>query len=218
MLATAKSFQCRHIRTNGRRCGTPSLRGEHLCYQHHAAHRPEARRDAEAIAAGYPIQQPVLHFDSFEDRPAVQACLLEVMNRIANNSLDTKRAGLLLYGLQIASNNLPREPRATRSVPNQRTGANQETPPLEPHCVAELPVEDITLDPDYGPLAPIAEIPDPERDEDHTPSLIESFLQSLAEGREECDREEAARPPCTHCGRPGPPKPEPIPTIQAVAA
>ena len=217
MHDTAKSFQCRHIRTNGRRCGTPSLRGEHLCYQHHAAHRPEARRDAEAIAAGYPIQQPVLHFDSFEDRPAVQLCLLEVMNRIANNSLDTKRAGFLLYGLQIASNNLPREPQPARP---QRTTDNGQrtTAPPQPGCVAERPVEDITLDPDYGPLAPIAEIPDPERDEDHTPSLIESFLQSLAEGREECDREEAARPPCTHCGRPGPPKPESIPTIQAVAA
>jgi hypothetical protein len=217
MHATAKSYQCRHIRTNGRRCGTPSLRGEHLCYAHHAAHRPEARRDAEAIAAGYPIQQPVLHFDSFEDRPAVQACLLEVMNRIANNSLDTKRAGLLLYGLQIASNNLPREPRATRSVPNQRTGANQETPPLEPHCVAELPVEDITLDPDYGPLAPIAEIPDPEADDPNRPAnWVEEILKSLADEKECYTREEAARPPCTHCGRPGPPKP--IPTIQAVAA
>ena len=213
MLNSGKSFQCRHIRTNGRRCGTPSLRGEHLCYQHHAAHRPEARRDAEAIAAGYPIQQPVLHFDSFEDRPAVQLCLLEVMNRIANNSLDLKRGGLLLYGLQIASNNLPREPQPARP---QRTTDNGQrtTAPPQPGCVAERPVEDITLDPDYGPLAPIAEIP--ERDEDHTPSLIESFLQSLAEGREECDREEAARPPCTHCGRPGPPKP--IPTIQALAA
>ena len=215
MPDTAKSFQCRHIRTNGNRCGSASLRGEHFCYFHHASHKPGARADAEAIAAGYPIQQPVLHFDSFEDRPAVQACLLEVMNRIANNSLDTKRAGLLLYGLQIASNNLPREPQPARA---QRTTDNgQRTTALpQPGCVAEHPVEDITLDPDYGPLAPIAEIP--ERDEDHTPSLIESFLQSLAEGREECDREEAARPPCTHCGRPGPPKPESIPTIQAVAA
>jgi hypothetical protein len=213
MPDTAKSFQCRHIRTNGRRCGTPSLRGEHLCYQHHAAHRPEARRDAEAIAAGYPIQQPVLHFDSFEDRPAVQACLLEVMNRIANNSLDTKRAGLLLYGLQIASNNLPREPQPARAAPGK------EAAPPEPACVRELPVEDITLDPDYGPLAPIAEIPDPEADDPNRPSsMVEDLLQALLDEKECYTREEAARPPCTHCGRPGPPKPEPIPTIQAVAA
>ena len=134
MHETPKTYQCRHIRTNGRRCGTPSLRGEHLCYQHHAAHRPEARRDAEAIAVGYPIQLPVLHFDSFEDRPAVQRCLLEVMNRIANNSLDLKRGGLLLYGLQIASNNLPPEPRATRFQPTIRDGQPATAPPSRPAC------------------------------------------------------------------------------------
>ena len=208
MPDTTKSFQCRHIHTTGRRCGSPSLRGEHLCYFHDTSRRPGAKADAEAIAAGYPIKLPVLHFDSFEDRPSVQHCLLEVMNRIACGAIDRKLAGILLYGLQIAANNLPPEPRPARAAPGK------EAIPLEPGCVAEHPVEDITLDPDYGPLAPIAEIP--ERDEDHTPSLIESFLQSLAEGREECDREEALRPPCTHCGRPGPPKP--IPTIQALAA
>ena len=224
MLNQGKSFQCRHIRTNGRRCGTPSLRGEHLCYAHHAAHKPEARRDAEAIAAGYPIQQPVLHFDSFEDRPAVQACLLEVMNRIANNSLDLKRGGLLLYGLQIASNNLPPEPRATRF---QRTADNEQrtTAPPGPGCVAEHPVEDITLDPDYGPLAPIAEMPEPAtpRDPNRPSPMVEDFLKSMADEKEKYEREEAGRPPCTHCGRPGPPpKPGPgpavVPTIQAVAA
>src|SRR5580658_1828558 len=107
MPDTAKAFQCRHIRTTGRRCGSPALRGEHRCYFHHSNHRPEARREAEAIAVGYPIQLPVLHFDSFEDRPSVQLCLLEVMNRIANDSLSPKKAGMLLYGLQIAANNLP---------------------------------------------------------------------------------------------------------------
>jgi hypothetical protein len=219
MHDTAKSYQCRHIRTNGRRCGTPSLRGEHLCYQHHAAHRPEARRDAEAIAVGYPIQQPVLHFDSFEDRPSVQLCLLEVMNRIANNSLDLKRGGILLYGLQIASNNLPPEPRAARTQPATRNQQPATVSP-EPGCVAEHPVEEITLDPDYGPLAPIAEMPepDPERDPDQPSPTVVRLLQMLNMEKECYTREEAARPPCTHCGRPGPPKPEPIPTIQAVAA
>ena len=215
MHDTTKSYQCRHIRTNGRRCGTPSLRGEHLCYFHHTSRRPEARRDAEAIAAGYPIQQPVLHFDSFEDRPAVQLCLLEVMNRIACGAIDRKLAGILLYGLQIAANNLPPEPRPARAAPGK------EAIPLEPGCVAEHPVEDITLDPDYGPLAPIAEIPDPEpeRDPNRPSPMVEDFLKSMADEKEKYEREEAGRPPCTHCGRPGPPpKPAVVPTLQAVAA
>jgi hypothetical protein len=217
MLATGKSFQCRHIRTNGNRCGSASLRGEHFCYFHHASHKPGARADAEAIAAGYPIQQPVLHFDSFEDRPSVQLCLLEVMNRIANNSLDLKRGGILLYGLQIASNNLPREPQPARRAPNQSAAANQYAEPLEPDCVPERRVQEITLDPELGPIAPIAEMPDPDAPDPSRPSsMVEDLLQALLDEKECYTREEALRPPCTHCGRPGPPKA--IPTIQAVAA
>ena len=210
MPDTTKSFQCRHIHTTGRRCGSPSLRGEHLCYFHDTSRRPGAKADAEAIAAGYPIKLPVLHFDSFEDRPSVQHCLLEVMNRIACGAIDLKLAGILLYGLQIAANNLPPEPRPARAAPNH------ETQPLEP-----VSVEDITHDPDYGRLAPIAEMPEPAtpRDPNRPSPMVEDFLKSMADEKEKYEREEAGRPPCTHCGRPGPPpKPAVVPTLQAVAA
>jgi len=40
-----------------------------------------------------------------EDRSAIQRALSEVANAIANNRVDPKRAGLLLYSLQIASQN-----------------------------------------------------------------------------------------------------------------
>jgi len=225
-----KSFQCRHIRTTGRRCGSPSLRGEHFCYYHHPSSRPSAhsRVDAEAIADGYPMRLPTLRFDSFEDRPSVQLCLLEVMNRIACDAIDPKKAGMLLYGLQIASNNLPREPRAART-------ANQAAP-VEPDCVPERLVEELTFDPDHGPLAPIAEIvpPPPERDpidpitgEPRPSDMVERFLHNLSNEQDaynlEVAREqvlaELAKIPCAHCGHVEPPAgPEMVPTIQAVAA
>ena len=40
-----------------------------------------------------------------EDRSAVQLVLTDVLRALAANQIDTKRAGLLLYGLQIASAN-----------------------------------------------------------------------------------------------------------------
>jgi hypothetical protein len=43
-----------------------------------------------------------------EDRSAIQLAIGEVLRRIASNDIDPHRAGLLLYGLQIASLNLPK--------------------------------------------------------------------------------------------------------------
>ena len=31
---------CEHIKDNGRRCGTPAIRGRHFCYYHSRAHTP----------------------------------------------------------------------------------------------------------------------------------------------------------------------------------
>ncbi len=33
-------YQCRHIFTDGRRCGSPCLRHEDFCYYHHTTRRP----------------------------------------------------------------------------------------------------------------------------------------------------------------------------------
>jgi hypothetical protein len=40
-----------------------------------------------------------------EDGSSIQLALMDVLNALAANQIDTKRAGLLLYGLQVASAN-----------------------------------------------------------------------------------------------------------------
>jgi hypothetical protein len=40
-----------------------------------------------------------------EDTESIQLALIDVLQALATNQLDTKRAGLLLYGLQVASSN-----------------------------------------------------------------------------------------------------------------
>src|SRR5258708_19906484 len=73
-----------------------------------------------------------------EDRSAIQCSIGEVLLRIARNEIDPKRAGLLLYGLQIASLNLPPVPKkSTRDT---------------------YPVEEIVIDPQLGTLAPSIEV------------------------------------------------------------
>ena len=104
------SFQCRHIFIDGRRCGAPALRGQNFCYFHHAARKPIPKQELAARhsrSATFAVPMP-------EDRSAIQHSIGEVLQRIASNQIDSRRAGLLLYGLQIASLNLPKpHPKST---------------------------------------------------------------------------------------------------------
>jgi hypothetical protein len=87
MQEATKQNQCRHIFTDGHRCGSPCLRGEDLCYYHHTTRKPIA--------------------DPQQRRGRRSTFDLPLPERIASNDIDCRRAGLLLYGLQIASLNLP---------------------------------------------------------------------------------------------------------------
>ena len=101
---TIKRYLCRHVHTSGRRCGSPALRGEQFCYYHHTTQRPGPRFRGVHPSC-YDFDMPDL-----DDRHGVQFALAQVLSLIATNQIDPKRAGRLLYGLQIVSSNLPREP------------------------------------------------------------------------------------------------------------
>lgn len=92
-------YQCRHIQTSGKKCQSPALRGKPYCYFHTRLHRLSAAtgRPPEKDA---PLELPVV-----EDRSSIQIALSQVLSSIGAGSLDPKRAGLMLYGLQIASQN-----------------------------------------------------------------------------------------------------------------
>src|SRR5258708_6926517 len=126
-----KRYQCRHIFTDGHRCGSICLRGEPFCYYHHTTRKP-APRQSLGRKSSFDLPLP-------EDRSAIQASIGIILQRIASNDLDPKRAGLLLYGLQIASLNLPK----------QRPDQHEDEPEQ---------VHEITTHPELGTLAPQTEI------------------------------------------------------------
>ena len=114
---TTKQYQCRHIFTDGHRCGSPCLRGEDLCYYHHTTRKPVVDpQQRRGRRSSFDLPLP-------EDRSAIQQSIGEVLRRIASNDIDSRRAGLLLYGLQIASTNLPRQ--ASKQSSNTREEAPQ---------------------------------------------------------------------------------------------
>jgi hypothetical protein len=154
---TTKQYQCRHIFTDGRRCASPCLRQEEFCYYHHTTRRPVANpRRPRSRRSSFDLLLP-------EDRSAIQASIGQVLQRIASNEIDPRRAGLLLYGLQIASLNLPKHEYRTRPLTK---------PAAEPQTV-----EEIIIDPTLGVLAPRTEVSEITTRKSPIAQLIERMLQ-----------------------------------------
>ncbi len=84
--------QCLFIKSDGRRCGSPALRGQRFCYYHYEAGRPTVCLDIPPL----------------EDANAIQFALTDIARAVADERLDLKRATILGYLLQIAAANLKR--------------------------------------------------------------------------------------------------------------
>jgi hypothetical protein len=87
--------QCRHIMPSGARCKSPALHDKPYCYFHTSLQR---YRNAPKGSENEPFDIPVL-----EDSSAIQIALSQVLTALGTYQLDSRRAGLFLYGLQIAS-------------------------------------------------------------------------------------------------------------------
>jgi hypothetical protein len=197
---------CRHIRTNGDRCGSPALTSEVFCYYHvqlgnrhrslnsrHGNSRleqietiihPMTLQDGtqrEPLTAEYfGVQAAVplqLDFPPLEDRHSIQLALSMLITALAQDRLDPRRAAVLLYGLQIASANA--KDLTPLLPPNRRTGKVRET----------------VLDASGTLIAPDE---DPEGEEEYQrPGSVARFLEKIEKEREEKERKaaEAALPP-----------------------
>ena len=82
--------RCQHIRMNGRRCGSPALRGENYCYFHDRVENP---------GGSYSLPFP-------EDATSLQYGVMMVIRMLISGHIEIKRCWALLYSLQIASANL----------------------------------------------------------------------------------------------------------------
>ncbi len=96
---------CRHIKTNGTSCKSPSLDGEKWCYFHHRLHQRHTTYRHTEATRGYLVPGQHIELNTLEDRESVQLALSCVINALATGRLETRRATALLYGLQLASNN-----------------------------------------------------------------------------------------------------------------
>lgn len=109
MLCSPSEYPlCRHTKTNGRRCQSPALTGSAFCYHHQKA--PRTRRTT--LSCGPGLSTNVLY--PLRDANSLVQAVSMVMTGIASNRIHPKKAGKMLYALQIAAANLRRNPAESR--------------------------------------------------------------------------------------------------------
>jgi hypothetical protein len=116
---------CTHIKVNGVPCGSPALRGEVFCYFHQRMVRGVRTPEKSRL-------HPIALIESEE---AIQASLMEIINALVRNTIDLRRAQLMLRALHIAVKNSPRvhfqlyQREMVRGIPDYPAApARQESP------------------------------------------------------------------------------------------
>src|SRR5580658_5178563 len=89
---------CTHIKVNGVPCGSPALHGEIFCYFH--------QRMIRGVRT--PTKSRLHPIALIENEEGIQASLMEIINALVRNTIDFRRAQLVLRALHIAVKNSPR--------------------------------------------------------------------------------------------------------------
>lgn len=83
--------RCQYVRSNGVRCGSPSLRKRIFCYYHFKASSPP------------PVSCEITPVETAD---GIQIAIGNVLQALENDHIGVKKAIAMLYGLQTASSNL----------------------------------------------------------------------------------------------------------------
>ena len=94
---------CKHIKVSGDPCGAPALRDREFCRFHHCYRKAEVDVSTSALVPPAPFLLPVL-----EDAESIQFAIAQVCEHLLHRRLSEKKAGILLYAMQVALSNLGR--------------------------------------------------------------------------------------------------------------
>ncbi len=192
---------CTHIKVNGVPCGSPALRGEVFCYFHQRMIRgvrtpPRSRLHPIAL---------------IENEEGIQASLMEIINALVRNTIDFRRAQLILRALHIAVKNSPRVHFAvhgmdmTREVPNYPAAPEVQKPAQKPPSPALAQAAALAQIPRPRPISitrpeppVVAAHPEPARPKPpssvkHTPALRNNVPNNVRNGARNDVRNNARR-------------------------
>jgi hypothetical protein len=83
--------RCRWVRQDGTGCGSPQMKRHIYCFAH------KQMAEAQALALMLP---------ALEDANAIQVGLMRIQKALIDDTISTKKAGLLLYSMQLALQNV----------------------------------------------------------------------------------------------------------------
>jgi len=139
-MSTEEVKRCNHIKANGTRCGSPALRNQRLCYFHHENRSAKISVPQTQLARGGEFVLPVI-----EDASSVLVAVHKVTQLLLEGAIEPKIAGLVLYGLQIASSSLKRlaeeKPKPAEVVIDTETAETAPPDALQPVGVKSAMVE-----------------------------------------------------------------------------
>jgi hypothetical protein len=94
--------ECLHTLKNGKKCRAIALRNQPWCYFHEPFY---CKRPAVRKRTPLPPRPAATQHSSHARVPSVQSALSRILQALAVDSIDSKRAGLVLYRLQITLDN-----------------------------------------------------------------------------------------------------------------
>ena len=131
----SRDQQCHHYQApTGQRCGSPAQKSEYYCY-HHLVKNANKRNHRVLIDP----EVTGMQVPPIEDRASIFVALAAVLHRLAVNTIDTRRAGQMLYGLEICLRALPPHPAsaAASTPPIPAPAAHPDTSPAVESCHPE---------------------------------------------------------------------------------
>jgi hypothetical protein len=116
--------RCQHIKINGDRCGAPALHDRNFCRFHNCCGSLEFDISTSAAHPAAFFYLPTL-----EDATSIQATITQVCEHLLHRHLDPKKAGVVLYAMQVALSNLDRLSRENTQHHTQESSSPVTAPP-----------------------------------------------------------------------------------------
>jgi hypothetical protein len=160
---------CEHIKDNGERCRAIALRGRQFCYFHSRVHRPKTLPGK----SGYRLS-------ALDTSHSMQVTIAHVLQSLLDDTIDPRKANVLLRGLALANRNINQQLPEKLSHRIELTGSMQDFLAEEPVKSNESPAIESDPLPAPDPTSDDLSVPSDEFDlPPRKPSLSESDLAYL---------------------------------------
>jgi hypothetical protein len=117
-----KAPRCSAIKEDGTRCGSPKMKNHIYCYAHCQMMEMRAK---------------TFYLPPVEDANAIQMAIMRVQQALIDDEISEKKAGLLLYSLQLAATNVERTTFGEAADEDMVTETVFETDGMEAHTESQ---------------------------------------------------------------------------------